>query len=166
VISTFLVQYPWVTTVALLALVLVGPLLGSWLVTRRSLTWWLTGIAAVAVLIITLYPESRTPPPGCQVTWMLPTLGAVELIANVILFIVPVLLVGTATQRPAIAFAIGTLTSVLIEVVQAAIPTLGRSCDTGDWLQNTIGAAVGSLLAVLALYLSRTRARRESITPS
>jgi len=162
VISTFLVQYPWITTVALVTVVVIGPLLGSWLVDRRPLNRWLAGIVAVAVLVITLYPESRTPAPGCQVSWMLPTLGAVELIANIILFVVPVLLVGVATRHPLAAFAAGTLASVLIEVVQAAVPALGRSCDTGDWLQNTIGALIGALLAALALRLSRKRPTRRS----
>jgi hypothetical protein len=35
------------------------------------------------------------------------------------------------------------------------VPALGRSCDTTDWSSNTIGAAIGAVLAAVALHLAR-----------
>ena len=46
--------------------------------------------------------------------------------------------------------------SVSLEALQALVPGLGRSCDTNDWLSNTIGAAVGTGLAAAALALNRS----------
>ncbi|GLY98519.1 VanZ family protein [Actinoplanes sp. NBRC 103695] len=62
------------------------------------------------------------------------------------LFVAPVLLAGVATRRPLV---------VMVEVFQAAVPALGRSCDSGDWMTNTIGAVIGALLALLSLVLAR-----------
>ena len=162
-IATFLVQYPWVTTAALLAVVVVGPFVGVWVASRPSLAWVLTGIVLLAVFAIALYPESRRPAPGCQVSWSFPTLGAVELIANIILFVPPVLLAAIASRRPFVAFVAGSALSVLIELLQLTAPGIGRSCDTGDWLQNTIGAGIGAALAVLSLFVVRRRESRRAV---
>jgi len=48
----------------------------------------------------------------------------------------------------------GSGLSAMVEAFQAAVPTLGRSCDFGDWINNTIGAVIGSLLALLSLALA------------
>ena len=160
-IATFLVQYPWLTTVALLATVLVAPLAAYALATRPGLTRLLLVSSVIAVLVITLYPESSArPAPGCAVSWSLPTLGAVELIANIVLFVPPVLLAAVLTGRPFVAALVGSALSVLIEASQAAAPVLGRACDTGDWLQNTIGAVLGALLAAIGLAVRRRISRR------
>jgi len=34
---------------------------------------------------------------------------------------------------------------------------IGRACDTGDWITNTIGAVVGGVLAATALTWHRRR---------
>ncbi|WP_156186412.1 VanZ family protein [Cellulosimicrobium funkei] len=44
-------------------------------------------------------------------------------------------------------------------MVQALSPALGRSCDTNDWLSNSIGALLGAGLAVVALRLATRRDR-------
>jgi VanZ family protein len=44
--------------------------------------------------------------------------------------------------------------SALIETVQALIPAIGRSCTTNERLSNTIGAAIGVLLPVIALHFA------------
>ena len=154
-ISTFLVEYPWLTTLALVLGLVVGPLVGYLLVPHRRLTGVLTALSVVAVLVVTMYPEARTPQPGCE--FSLPTLrlGAVESIANIILFIPPVLLAGVALRKPLLALAGGTVLSALIELLQLAVPAFGRSCDTSDWITNTIGAVVGAGLAGIALLLAR-----------
>ncbi len=54
--------------------------------------------------------------------------------------------------------------SALIELVQAVVPDLGRSCDTNDWFMNTVGAAIGAMIAtaIIALTARRARWRRNS----
>lgn len=157
VITTFLVEHPWLTTVGFVASVLLGPVVGYWLVGRRRLTWWLAGVALVPVALLTLAPTSRSLDVGCAVEWTFPTFGAVELMANVVLFVPPVLLFAVATRRPLAVLVGATATSGLIELVQAVVPGLGRSCSTDDWLSNTLGSVLGASLAVLALAVHRSR---------
>ncbi|WP_390620165.1 VanZ family protein [Cellulomonas timonensis] len=45
-----------------------------------------------------------------------------------------------------------------IEVVQALLTGLGRSCDTNDWLSNSIGAVIGAGLGWAALAVRRREA--------
>lgn len=163
-ISTVLVEHPWMTTTALVALVVLGPLAGAWLVPRPRVTRGLLGLSLVPVALLTLVPTSRELTAGCAVEWSLPTLGAVELMANVVLFVPLVLLAGVLTRRPAVSLVAASGLSALIEVVQAVVPALGRSCSTDDWLSNTLGAALGAVLAVAALWLAaRLGARARSV---
>ena len=92
-----------------------------------------------------------------MVQWTLPTFGRVELMANVVLFVLPVLFASVASRRPLVMLLAASALSVAIEVFQALVPAIGRSCDTTDWLNNTIGAAVGAVLAIVALRLAKRR---------
>lgn len=161
-LSTILVSYPWLTTAAFLSLALLGPVLGSRLVSRPRVTTALLVLAGAAVVLLTLMPTSRVLDVGCAVEWSLPQLGAVEHMANIILFVPVVLLAGVLTGRPLLAFVAASGLSILIEAVQAFVPVLGRSCSTNDWLANTLGALLGAVLAVVAL--RRARASRGSTT--
>ncbi|WP_158564308.1 VanZ family protein [Jiangella anatolica] len=152
-ISTALVEHRWATTTALVALVVLGPLAGAWLVRRRRVTRALLGLAAVPIALLTLVPTSRELTAGCAVEWAVPTLGAVELMANVVLFAPLVLFAGVLTSRPVPMLLGAGVLSALIELVQALVPALGRSCSTNDWLSNTLGAALGAALAGVALWL-------------
>lgn len=155
VITTVLVEHPWLTTVGLVASMVLGPLVGSWLVGRPRPARWLAAASLVPVVVLTLAPTSRSLDVGCVAEWTLPTLGAVELVANVVLFVPPVLLLGVATGRPLPVLLGASAASGLIELVQAVVPLLGRSCSTDDWLSNTLGAVLGAALAASALALSR-----------
>ncbi len=154
-IATFLIENTWLTTAGLLAVLVAGPFVAYRV--RPRAAWWLTGASALAVLVITLYPEKARPLPGCFVSWSVPTLGAVELIANILLFVPVVLFAAVASNRVVVPVLAGSVFSVAIETAQAALPVLGRACDTGDWLQNTIGALLGGLLAAVGLALRRRR---------
>lgn len=77
--------------------------------------------------------------------------GAVELMANLVLFVPPALLFGVALRRPLLVLVGAGATSALIEVLQAFATVLGRSCSTNDWLYNTLGAALGAAIAVAVL---------------
>lgn len=154
-ITDVLVQYPWLAPAAFAALVILAPALGAGLVRQPRIAWVLAGLSVLPVLAVTLVPVQRELFARCTFQWALPTPGRVELFANVLLFVAPVLLAGVASRRPALTAAVGSGVSALIEAVQALLPALGRSCDTNDWLSNTIGAAVGGLLAVAALVIAR-----------
>ncbi|CAM3658446.1 VanZ family protein [Nocardioides zeicaulis] len=157
--TTILVEHPWLTTVALAALVVLGPVVGHLLVARPRLSGWLGVAALLPIAVLTLAPTSRSLAVGCAIEWSLPTLGAVELMANVVLFVPAVLLLAVATGRPVLVLLAASLASGLVELVQALVPALGRSCSTNDWLSNTLGAALGAALATLALAVARRSAR-------
>ena len=155
-LSTLLVAHPWFSPAVLAVLVVGGPLVGRWLLRRPPrVSWVVCGITLLPVALLTLVPTSREVVDRCAVGWTLPTFGRVELMANVILFVPPVLFAAIASRRPVLALAAGVVASAGIEAVQALVPALGRSCDTNDWLSNSIGAAVGAVLAGLALWLAR-----------
>lgn len=116
------------------------------------------------VVALTLVPTSRDLVVGCAAEWSFPKLGAVELMANLVLFVPPALLLGVALRRPLLVLVAASATSALIEVLQAFATALGRSCSTNDWLYNTLGAALGAAIALAALRARReTRARRAAI---
>jgi len=157
VLSTTLVEHPWLTTAALLALVVLGPLAGAWLVPRPRVASSLLTPAGVVVVLFTLLPTQRDLEVGCRVEWSLPTLGAVELMANVVLFVPVVLVAGVLTRRPLLVLGLAVAASAVIEVIQAFVTGLGRSCSTNDWLSNSLGGLLGAVLALVAIRLARWR---------
>lgn len=157
-LSTFLVGHRWVTPVLLLVLVVAGLLVGPGLVRRPRLAWALAGLSVLPLLALTLVPTSRELVAGCEVQWAWPTPARVEAFANLVLFVGPVFLAGAATRRWLLAAAAGSASSALVELLQAVVPLLGRSCDTNDWLANTLGSVLGGALALLVLRLARRRA--------
>ncbi|MEV4640961.1 VanZ family protein [Actinoplanes sp. NPDC049548] len=164
-ISTFLVEHRWIAPAALVLLILAGPLAGSWLVTRPRIAWVLTAASMLPLALLTLVPQDRELFARCEVRWELPTLTGPESLANILLFVAPVLLAGVATRRPVLAVLAGTGLSVVVEAVQAAVPAIGRSCDSGDWINNTIGAVIGGPLAWLSLTAAERRQRRQAFVP-
>lgn len=161
-ITTILVEHRWLTAMALTLLVVVGPVLGAWLAPRPRVTAVLLALSGVTVALLTLSPTSRDLSVGCYVEWSIPTLGAVELVANVVLFAPVVLLGGILVRRPWTALVVASLVSAAIEAFQAVVPSLGRSCSTNDWLSNTLGALLGAVLAATALWLARWVAARRA----
>lgn len=157
--TTVLVDHPWLSPTALALMVVLGPVLGTRLVPHRRLAWWLTGLSLLPVAVLTLVPVDRELFARCTAQWALPTPGRVELMANLVLFVAPVLLAGIASRRPVLALLAGSALSAAVEAVQALVPEIGRSCDTNDWLSNTIGAVVGGVLAIVALGVASRRSQ-------
>ncbi|MEP9363768.1 VanZ family protein [Nocardioides sp. CN2-186] len=153
-ITTFLIEHPWLSPTALALLAILGPVVGRRVVDRPGTAWLLTGLATLPVVVLTMLPTDRTAFERCEVAWMLPTVGRVELAANVVLFVAPALFAAVATRRPGRVLVAASAGSALIEAAQAMLPEIGRSCSTNDWLSNTIGVAIGVLLGVLALRLA------------
>lgn len=160
VMTTFLVVHPWITTAALVACLVLGPIVGYLIVDRRRVALWLGLAGLVPVVALTLFPAHRDLEVGCTAEWAFPTLPAVELMANIVLFAPPVLLLGIATRRPIAVLMAASAVSVAIEATQAFIPALGRSCSTNDWLSNTLGAALGAAIALAVFGLRAIASRR------
>lgn len=154
-LTNFLLEHQWLSPTGLAVLVLLGPFVSAWSAQRPKLAWLLAAMSLVPVVLLTLVPVDRELFARCTVQWVLPTPGRVELAANVVLFVAPALLAGVAVRRPAWVFLGLSGFSATVEALQALEAGLGRSCDTTDWLSNTIGAANGAGLAAAALALLR-----------
>ncbi|WP_052809901.1 VanZ family protein [Streptomonospora alba] len=153
-ITTFLIEHPWLSPTALALLVILGPLVGRLIADRPGTAWLLTGLGTLPVVVLTMLPTERRAFERCEVAWTLPTVGRVELAANVVLFVAPALFASVATRRPVLVLVAASALSALIETAQALAPMIGRSCSTNDWLSNTIGVAIGVLLAMVTLRLA------------
>jgi ABC-type proline/glycine betaine transport system permease subunit len=75
VIATVLVEHPRITTVALVAAVVVGPVAGYWLIDRPRLAAWLGLVSVLPVAALTFLPTGRDLAVGCAVEWDFPTWG-------------------------------------------------------------------------------------------
>lgn len=155
-----LLTVPWLMPATLALLIVFGPFVGSLLADRRKLDVVFAIASLIPIAALTLVPVQRELYGVCEIGVLLPTIGRVEVFANLVLFVPLALFAGVALRKPLLAFFAASALSAVIEVVQAALPVIGRSCDTGDWLANTIGAAIGALLAAAALWLHRRRAAR------
>ncbi|PUB19792.1 VanZ like protein [Promicromonospora sp. AC04] len=151
-ISTFLVAHHDLVPVAFLLIALVCLGVG-YLALRHPrsgrILWALLALAALPVIVLALVPTSISRPDDvvCTVQFSVPTLGGVETLANIALFFPLTFFAALATRRPLLMFVAGSGLSAAIEALQAVAPAIGRACDTNDWMMNTIGAAVGALLA-------------------
>ena len=154
-ITDVLLDHRWISPTLLVLLVVIGPLAGRGLALRPTLTRWLVAVSLLPVAFLTLVPQDRRAFTRCTVEWALPTPGRVELMANLVLLIAPALLATVATRRPVRIVVAGTALSAAVEVFQAAVPGLGRSCDTNDWLSNTMGVGIGVVLGCVALRFAR-----------
>ena len=158
-VSTILASHPHLPPYAFALIVALAPLVGWWLAARQPVAEALTVVSLGAVALLTLTPGTSSGT-RCQVQWpalSLHTLTAPEPAANVIMFILPVFFAGIATRHPFWAALVGSVLSAQIELVQGAVPALGRACDLGDWQANTIGSVVGAGLALMALEFHRNR---------
>lgn len=162
-ITNFLLDHSALVPVAILLVALVCAVLGHLLAGKRRILWALTGVSLVPVFALTLVPTVHTIDEiVCTVQFSLPSLGAVELLANVALFLPPVYFAALASRRPLTTLAAGSALSAVVEASQALVPAIGRACDTNDWLMNTVGAVLGVLLAAVTARLANRRAQSGS----
>lgn len=145
-----------------LALIVAACVVVGYLVLRsrrysRPILWALVVLSMVPVVALTLVPAGPRSFATCVVQFSMPTLGAVEALANVAMLIPPVFFATLATRRPLLMLAAGTVTSAAIEIAQTAVPAISRGCDTNDWAMNTAGAVIAVLLAVAILALTSRR---------
>ncbi|WP_186325364.1 VanZ family protein [Microbacterium sp. BH-3-3-3] len=157
-IATLLVEYsravPVLFWVAVVAAAVVASLLHR--LGLRSVLFVLAGLSLVAVLALTLVPESEPAPGGCTVQFSVPFQG-IDTLANIAMTVPLALFFGVATRHPLLVFAGVSALSAVIETVQSLAPVIGRRCDTDDWLMNTIGAALGAGAVLVILWIEGRR---------
>ncbi|MHA7155688.1 VanZ family protein [Arthrobacter sp. TMN-50] len=116
-------------------------------------------IGLIGALALTVTPSTSQPTTFCLVHFSGPFQG-IEPLANVAMLLPLTLFAALGWRRPLpVLFAVSGL-SALIEIIQALTPSLGRTCDTNDWFMNTLGAAIGTLLAAGIGALETRRRRR------
>lgn len=142
----------------LAVLVIVGPLAAWWLAGRRRAAGVVAALALLPIVALTMTPTSRDMRIGCAIDWS-PQLTTAEPLWNVLLFVPFGLALAVAWRRPVLAVAAGSATSFAIELVQAIVTPIGRSCDTSDWVANTAGTLIGVLLAGVGVGLARMQRR-------
>jgi glycopeptide antibiotics resistance protein len=135
---------------------------------RRSRLPWLAVLAVIAVIVVVALLVWPTTVDGSLVAlveaiysrfgtgaWS-ETIQLARFLANVVLFVPLALIVGLATRRWWLGFVIGVVTSAGSELVQRALP--GRDASLEDLIANSLGAAIGALIALAVR--SRRRARK------
>ncbi|GAA2148013.1 VanZ family protein [Glycomyces algeriensis] len=146
-IATLIAEHPWLSPVLLVIVIVLGYLVGPWLLARQAIAWALAMASVLVVAVAAVVPEDRELYARCEVAWSLPTPDRVEPFANLVLFIPIAFLIAVAAKRPLLGLLAGAVFSALIEAVQALLPAIGRSCDTGDFTANALGALGGAALA-------------------
>lgn len=158
-ISTVLADDPHLARVVLWIAVGVALALGGLLHhlgARRTLTT-AAALSLLAGLALTLSPDGDPRGgPFCTVQASTPFTG-LDTLANSVMLLPLALFAGLATRRPWPTLAAVSALSAAIELTQALLPALGRSCDTDDWWLNTVGAVVGAVAAAVILALGRRR---------
>lgn len=134
----------------LAAFAIVGPVAAWWLASRRRTAGVLAGLLLLPILVLTLTPSRRSVTFGCAIDWS-PQLTAPEPLANVLMLVPFVLALAVATGKPVRAALAGSGLSFGIELVQAVVTPIGRSCDTSDWIANTAGSLIGAGLAAIGI---------------
>lgn len=99
-------------------LILFGPFVGWGLTARPCIARWLAAVTLLPVAMLTLVPVNRQLSVRCEVAWSIPTVGRVELAANVVLFVAPVLLASVATRRPMLVGVAASGLSAAVEAIK------------------------------------------------
>lgn len=160
-ISTLLAEHAFAVRIGFFIAVVVALAIG-WFLHRRGARTTLLVLAVLGLfgaLVLAMSPEGdRANGISCTVQFSIPFQG-LETLANIAMLLPTTLFLALAMQRPLIVLVGVSGVSVLIELVQALAPALGRACDTNDWLMNTLGALIGALGATAILAIGRRRAR-------
>ena len=124
---------------------------------HRSILLSLGFSTSLAVeLVATLYPTALRAPAQMVCTVQSDLIGALlatQGLMNLALYVPLGFFAALLSRRPVAAWAGATLLSATTEITQAITPGMGRSCDSGDLLTNSLGAALGCLLAILCSLL-------------
>jgi hypothetical protein len=97
------------------------------------------------VVALTLMPVRRDRPNSVRPCGAWPTPGAVELMANVVLFVAPVLLAGVATRHPVAVLIVASALSTIIEARQALVVAWVAPAAPSTGEANTLGASLAGV---------------------
>lgn len=116
---------------------------------NRRPAWALVAASLALIASMTLWPTQSfvVTPTFCIFCG---TLGGVDFVLNVILFIPFGISLRWATGRWQSAAIIGVVTTLVIETLQARL-IAGRDASLGDLLANTLGTALGAWIAIEVL---------------
>ncbi|MEH3054765.1 MAG: VanZ family protein [Patulibacter minatonensis] len=151
-ITDLLLRHAALVPVLLAAVALASAAFGLALADRgRRPLAVVLGLSVAGMLLLTLWPASTgRGVSSCAVQFSVPAFGSVELLANIALFIPIGCFASLLTGHPLASLVAASLASVAVEGLQAALPAIGRACDTNDWAMNTAGAALGVAIAGVA----------------
>ncbi|WP_294569315.1 VanZ family protein [uncultured Arthrobacter sp.] len=155
-ISTVLAAHPVLVRALFWVVIALGAVL-AWVLHRmraKKSFIVLVSLSFLGPLVLTLSPASGEPEFFCTIQFSVPFQG-IDTLANVAMLLPLALFATLLLRRPLRVFAVVSGLSVLIELTQALVSALGRSCDTDDWFMNTIGAALGVLTAVCIIVLEK-----------
>lgn len=131
---------------------------------RRAWVIWCLALYIAAVAVIVLSPVSYSDIVGAIGDWMRFDLGWtafgygwIEFFGNVALFVPFGFLLTMLFDRPWWGVALALAASAGIELVQTVIPD--RQASVRDVISNTLGAAIGALVAWIILLIARRRRR-------
>ncbi|MET1043195.1 MAG: VanZ family protein [Microbacteriaceae bacterium] len=156
-ISTLLAEYPVLARGGTALVLILAPFIAAWLRPRQQVAWVLAYLSAAAIAVLTLVPDGTRTVAGCELPFSPSFLLGVEPLANLVLFVPLALTVTAAIRRGLPAFLVGLGVSAAIELAQWAVPAIGRSCTSTDFIANSVGAALGAALAALGMYLASRR---------
>lgn len=161
-ISTVLVELRGLAGVVSLVVCLGSACLGWVLVRRgargRSALRVLGVLAVLPALGLTLVPSGDPPALAfCAVDFSWPIPPSSVQAAEIAMLLPAVLLLSLTVHRPWLVLLGGFVLVLLIELAQALVPVLGRSCDTDDIWLNTLGVVFGAAAAALIGVVRRRR---------
>jgi AcrR family transcriptional regulator len=105
----------------------------------------LTVLSVLAILVATLRSQSGDLPRSWSLALISGDEGPAEVVQNIILFVPLGLMLALGPWRAWRCIAAGALLSLAVEVTQQWLP--GRDPSVGDLVFNTLGTAIGVLLA-------------------
>lgn len=135
---------------------------------RRGAAWVLAAYVALvgAVLLSPVSPEqvvaATTALLRDDLGLAMVRQGWVEFAANIALFVPVGLLVTLVSRRVWLGVVLALVLSAGAELVQELLP--GRMASPRDVLANTLGAAIGAVIAAVAVRAARARAARQEGT--
>lgn len=167
---------PWFLPGLVLSVIvglLVGPALARYLGTRRSVGYMIV-VSIGAILAATIPPTAGgfdwDPGSGSRCVldgpWLAPLsyyLRLTEDSLNVLLFIPLGLALGMLPRsgRSVAIIAAALALPIAVETTQLLVPLLGRGCELGDVVNNTLGLLIGLTIGWVALALGRLATARD-----
>ncbi|WP_316747457.1 VanZ family protein [Streptomyces herbicida] len=146
-------------------LALAGFLLGHRINRPKRFSWALAGAGVGVALSATLTPAKGSSGYSGTCTISKDFLGSVgteQWLLNVALFAPVGLFFALAGASYAGSVVVSSTLSMAIEFTQAALPGIGRACDSNDFVANTLGALLGAVCLIVISLLRNSPSRERA----